>query len=71
MLMAYPMVLFGGYDFGDAGDVDVVDVARVAVEGADVVPDGEGGEDAVSLALQQAFAWVFLNFHRADCSPAK
>ena len=38
----------------------------VPIEGSDVIPDWEPGEDAVSLALEQDSPRVFLQFNGAD-----
>lgn len=42
-----------------------------AIEGADVIPQWEEGEDAVPLALHEDAARVFFNFDSADGIPAK
>ena len=52
---------------------DDVDVASegCGVEGADVVPDGEWGEDAVALPGEEDGAGVGFDFAGGDCMPAK
>ncbi|HPK52790.1 MAG TPA: hypothetical protein PLX54_10580 [Candidatus Fermentibacter daniensis] len=47
---------------------DDIDAAPpgLAVEGPHVVPDGEAGEDAVTLPLQQHVAAVGLEFDSTD-----
>lgn len=44
---------------------------RYGIESADVVPDGEFVEQAVSLPLEDGFAAVRLDFDGRDRSPAK
>jgi len=39
---------------------------RLAVEGSDIIPDWESGQDAVPLTLQENFSAVRFNFDSTD-----
>jgi hypothetical protein len=41
------------------------------VEGADVIPDGEGGEAAIVLPLEEAVAGVGIDLDGADGAPSQ